>query len=67
MPKWILWTLVVGSLATAYLIGTKAGTSRYRQISGIAKDVWDDPGVKKVRDAAYRKLEKAADRAARKI
>jgi hypothetical protein len=67
MPKTIVLVLLVVAAGTAYVLGTKAGRSRFREISGIAKNVWDDPGVAKVRDAAYRKLEKAAKRAAKKL
>jgi hypothetical protein len=67
MPKTIVLLLLVVAVGTAYVLGARAGRSRFREISGIAKNVWDDPGVKKVRDATYRKLEKAAKRAAKKL
>jgi hypothetical protein len=67
MPKTIVLLLLVVAVGTAYVLGARAGRSRFREIGGIAKNVWDDPGVKKVRDATYRKLEKAAKRAAKKL
>ncbi|WP_109211018.1 MULTISPECIES: hypothetical protein [Microbacterium] len=68
MPKTRIWTALVGvaSVAVAYVIGAKAGTSRFRELTGIAKDVWNDPGVAKVRDRAFRRIESKATRVAQK-
>ena len=67
MPKPLVWILILAVAATAYVMGTKAGKKRFREISGIAKDVWNDPAVTKVRDRAYRKIETTAQRVAKSI
>jgi hypothetical protein len=67
MPKFIAVLLVLVAAGVAYVVGTKAGRGRYREISAVAKSVWDDPAVKKVREKTYRKVEKAAARVARKL
>lgn len=67
MPKPLAFLLIVGVGAAAYLLGAKAGTSRYREISGAARHVWDDPAVKKVRKRAHKALEKAGKKAARRL
>jgi hypothetical protein len=68
MPKPLIWTalLAVAAAAAAYLIGAKTGGSRFRELSGIAKGVWNDPAVAKVRDRAFRKIESTATRVAAK-
>jgi hypothetical protein len=65
--KFLKVLLVAALMAAAYIAGTKAGTKRYGEISSAAKKVWNDPGLKKVRKRAYAKVEKAANRAAKKI
>lgn len=67
MPKPIVFLLLLGVGAAAYVAGAKAGRKRFREISGIAQDVWNDPALAKVRDRAYRKIESTAKRVARKI
>lgn len=67
MPKFLQWALITTVAVVAYIIGTRAGESRYREIRRAARKVWNDPGVKKVRDRTYRKVEKAARRAAKRI
>lgn len=67
MPKPVVWMLIAGVAFAAYLIGAKAGRARYREISGAAKKVWNDPAVEKVRKRAYRKIEKVANQVADKI
>lgn len=67
MPKPIVWILILGVAAIAYVLGAKAGKRRFREISGIAKDVWNDPGLTKVRDRAYRRIESTAKRVAKKL
>jgi hypothetical protein len=68
MQKPYILTAVIGlaAAAVAYVIGTKAGASRFRELSGIAKDVWNDPAVAKVRDRAFRKIESTATHVAGK-
>lgn len=67
MSKPIVLIILLGVAAVAYVVGAKAGSKRFREISGIAKDVWNDPGVAKVRDRAYRRIESTAKRVAKKI
>lgn len=67
MPSFLRWALIIGLMLAAYVVGAKAGRSRYREISHAARRLWDDPGVKRVRQKTYRKIEKAATRAAKKI
>jgi hypothetical protein len=68
MSKTLIWTglLAVAVAAGAYLIGAKNGGNRFRELSGIAKDVWNDPAVAKVRDRAFRRIESTATRVAAK-
>lgn len=67
MPKPIVWILLLAVAATAYVLGAKAGRKRFREISGIAKEVWNDPAVSKARGRAYRRIESTAKRVAKKI
>jgi hypothetical protein len=67
MRTFPLWLLIAAVAAGAYILGAKAGRSRYAEISHTARRVWDDPAVKKVRTKTYRRIEKAAKRAAKKI
>jgi hypothetical protein len=65
--KFLRFVLIAGLVVAAYIVGAKAGRKRYGEISRAAKKVWNDPGVKKVRNRTYAKVEKAAKRAAKKI
>lgn len=67
MPKFLVILLIAGVGIAAYVAGAKAGESRYGEISQAAKKVWNDPGLSKVRSEAYKKVEKAAQRAAKKL
>ena len=67
MPRPLVWILLVGVAGLAYVLGAKAGKKRFREISGIARDVRNDPAVTKVRDRAYRRIESTAKRVAKKI
>lgn len=67
MSKSVVVILLLAVAAGAYVLGAKAGKRRFREISGIASDVWNDPGLKKVRDRAYRRIESTAKRVAKKI
>lgn len=66
MPKYIAWIVAAAAAGVAYLVGTKAGSSRYRELSSVAKNVWNDPGVQKAREKAYAKIDKAATRASKR-
>ena len=63
MSRYVVWIVAAALAGVAFVIGA----ARYRELGRVAKDVWNDPGVQKVRVAAYRKIEKAADRAAKKM
>ncbi|GIT78611.1 hypothetical protein LLS1_02800 [Leifsonia sp. LS1] len=47
--------LVLIAIATAYVLGSRAGRERYEQIVGAVSSFWNDPNVKKTR----KKLKKA--------
>ncbi|WP_291057308.1 hypothetical protein [Herbiconiux sp.] len=67
MPKPLVFLVVTAVGVTAYVLGSKAGTSRYKEISHTAKKLWDDPAVKKARAKTYKHAEKAAKKAAKKL
>lgn len=67
MPKPVVWLLAAAIGVVAYIAGTKAGQSRYREISSVAKQVWDDPSLSKARKSASKAIEKAAKKASKKI
>lgn len=67
MRTFLFWLLLSGVAAAAYIAGSKAGRSRYREISHVAKQFWDDPAVRKARKRTRRTVEKAAAKAAKKI
>jgi isocitrate dehydrogenase kinase/phosphatase len=67
MPKPVVWLLVLAVGAAAYVVGAKAGRARYREISAGAKQLWDDPTVKKVRQRSRKAIEKAAKKASKKL
>lgn len=67
VPTTLRVLLLIAVGLAGYVIGAKAGRSRYREISRTARRVWDDPAVKRVRTRTYRKVEKAAKRAAKRL
>jgi hypothetical protein len=67
MPKPVVFIAVTAVGITAYVLGAKAGRSRYREISSTAKQFWDDPAVKKARASTYKRAEKAAKKVAKKL
>lgn len=67
MPKPLVWLVVAAVAVTAYIVGAKAGRSRYREISAGAKHLWNDPTVQKVRTRSRKAIEKAAKKAAKKV
>ena len=67
MPKFLAWILIIAAAATAYVLGAKAGRSRYRDISQTVGKFWNEPSVKKARKRTMAKMEKAAKKAASKI
>jgi hypothetical protein len=61
------WLVVAVVGAGAYVLGARAGRSRYREISGAAKHLWDDPSLRKARDQSRKIVDKAAKKAAKKL
>jgi hypothetical protein len=51
----------------AYLLGAKAGTSRYEEITGAFTSVWNDPKVKKARKQAAKDVAKGRKKAKRRF
>lgn len=62
-PKFIA-VLIIAFFA--YLLGAKAGTSRYNAITGAFTSVWNDPKVKKARKQAAKNAAKGRKVAAKK-
>lgn len=65
MRRFILMLSVVAG--TAYILGARAGRGRFRSMSSVAKHVWDDPAVAKVRRRAYQRIEEATKRVAKRF
>ncbi|WP_426625793.1 hypothetical protein ACPPVW_07000 [Leifsonia sp. McL0607] len=55
-PKTFFVLLII---ATAYLLGARAGRERYDQIVDSVTAFWNDPTVKKARKDAKKQAEKA--------
>lgn len=51
----------------AYVLGARAGRARYREISGAAKHLWNDPSLRKARAQSRKVVDKAAKKAAKKL
>lgn len=62
MRKLMLIVMLAGVGFAAYIAGTKAGRSRYRQIAHTASALWNDPEVKRLRARVEKKARKAARR-----
>jgi hypothetical protein len=67
MPKPVAWLLIIGVGFAAYVLGARAGRSRYREISHAAKQFWNEPSVSKARKRAGKVIDKAAKKAASRI
>lgn len=61
------WFVVIAVGAGAYILGARAGRSRYREISKAAKHLWDDPSLRKARAQSRKVVDKAAKKAAKKL
>lgn len=61
------WLVVAAVGAGAYVLGARAGRSRYREISGAAKHLWNDPSLRKARNQSRKIVDKAAKKAAKKL
>jgi hypothetical protein len=60
--------LIVAVIAlAAYVLGAKAGESRYNEIKKAATRYWNDPQVKKARKKAKKARDKARKAASRQI
>ncbi|ARC58090.1 hypothetical protein AS850_13485 [Frondihabitans sp. 762G35] len=61
-PKFFIILLIA---FIAYLLGAKAGTSRYKEITSAFSSVWNDPKVKKARKQAKKDVAKGRKLAAK--
>ncbi|KAA9107702.1 hypothetical protein [Microbacterium rhizomatis] len=59
MKSFGTWILIIAIGATAYVLGAKAGRSRYREVVHAAKTFWNDPTVAKARTRAVKSAKKA--------
>ncbi|MBF4575656.1 hypothetical protein [Frondihabitans sp. VKM Ac-2883] len=62
-PKFVVIIIIA---FFAYLLGAKAGTSRYREITSAFTGVWNDPKVKKARKQAKKDVARGRKIAAKK-
>lgn len=67
MSRLKFWLIVAVVGAAAYTLGARAGRSRYREISGAAKQLWNDPSLRKARSHSRKVIDKAAKKAAKKL
>ena len=63
-PQYLIVAVVV---FVAYVLGAKAGESRYNEIKKAATYYWNDPQVKKARKKAKKARDKARKAASRQI
>ncbi|AXA95515.1 hypothetical protein [Microbacterium sp. PM5] len=61
------WLTAAIAGGVGYVLGARAGRARYREISAAAKQLWDDPSLKKARARSRKLVDKAAKRAAKKL
>ncbi len=60
--------LIVAAIAfAAYVLGAKAGESRYNEIKKAVTHYWNDPQVKKARKKAGKARDKARKAASKQI
>ncbi|WP_336632102.1 MULTISPECIES: hypothetical protein [unclassified Microbacterium] len=67
MSRFTFWLTLAAVGGAAYVLGARAGRSRYREISGAAKHLWNDPSLRKARKRSRKVLDKAATKAAKKL
>lgn len=67
MSAFRFWLVVAVVGAGAYVLGARAGRSRYREISTAAKHLWDDPSLRKARSQSRKIVDRAAKKAAKKL
>ena len=63
-PQYIIVAVVA---LAAYVLGAKAGESRYNEIKKAATHYWNDPQVKKARKKARKARDKARKAASKQI
>ncbi len=63
MRGFSIFILIGAAAVAAYVIGAKAGRSRYREIVHAAKTFWNDPLVAKARQRALKSAKKATKKA----
>jgi predicted metal-dependent hydrolase len=51
---------ITGIAFGAYVLGTRAGRGRYREIRAAAETIWNDPRIKKAREKAVNEADRAA-------
>lgn len=61
------YLVVVAIAFAAYVLGAKAGESRYNEIRKAATHYWNDPRVKKARKKAKKARDKAKKAASKQI
>lgn len=67
MSRVTFWLALAAVGGAAYVLGARAGRSRYREISGAAKDLWNDPSLRKARKRSRKVIDRAATKAAKKL
>lgn len=67
MSRFTFWLTVAVVGAGAYILGARAGRSRYREISGAAKHLWNDPSLRKARHRSRKVIDKAAKKASKRL
>lgn len=67
MSAFRFWLIVAVVGGAAYVLGARAGRSRYREISKAAKHLWDDPSLRKARSQSRKIVDRAAKKAAKKL
>lgn len=67
MRAFTIWVLIFAAAAAAYVLGAKAGRSRYREIVHATKVFWNDPVVAKARQRAVKSAQKATKTAAKEV
>lgn len=61
------WLTVTIAAGAGYVLGTRAGRSRYRELSAAAKHLWDDPSLRKARARSRKVIDNAAKKAAKRL
>ncbi len=67
MRAFTIWVLILAAAGAAYVLGAKAGRSRYREIVHASKVFWNDPVVAKARERAVKSAKKATKSAAKEV